>query len=102
MNNKLTIENEEDIKDKKKQHYIPCTYLSEFSPDRNNDRPRLSPIFYYGCEAHESLSYSVSIDSLPLWEKFLYELRDEDKNIISPHMVEDHLGRLECRSARCA
>lgn len=42
MNNKLTIENEENIKNKKKQHYIPCT------------------------------------------------------------MVEDHLERLECRSARCA
>lgn len=99
INNKTTTK--EIMKEKGmtiNQHFIPCTYLSEFSSNRNDVNCRKSLIFYYNCEKRvPSIFNGVAIDSIKyLSEPYLYELETDNVNeIIYPNKIENHLGCYE-------
>lgn len=95
------IMTKEDMKREKMtidEHFIPCTYLSEFSSKRNDEDSRKSPIFYYNCEKRISSVFNgVLIKSLScVKEKYLYELlMDNENEVLYPNIIEKLLGKTE-------
>ena len=71
----------------KKQHYIPQVYLKGFSQDS-------STIYEYNYKKGEAIQVPVSIESV-CRGKNLYEVRENNGEIINPNFIEDILCKYE-------
>lgn len=71
----------------KKQHYIPQVYLKGFSQDS-------STIYEYNYKKGEAIQVPVSIESV-CRKKDLYEVRENNGEIINPNYIEDILCEYE-------
>ena len=71
----------------KEQHYVPRVYLQGFSSDARS-------LFGYNLKADKPIKEPVSIDSV-CKEKYLYELRDEQGEIINLNYLENVLCQYE-------
>lgn len=71
----------------KEQHYVPRVYLQGFSSDARS-------LFEYNLKADKPIKEPVSIESV-CKEKYLYELRDEQGEIINLNYLENVLCQYE-------
>ena len=70
-----------------KEHFVPKTYLRGFSCDGTN-------VFAYRMSDGFRPPCAVKVDSI-CYEKNLYEVRDENDNIILQNQVENQLSNIE-------
>ncbi len=75
----------------KEQHFIPEVYLQGFSADSRF-------IYEYYIKADKPIDTRVSIESV-CKEKYLYELRDQEGEIINPNYLEKILCQFEGKFA---
>ncbi len=71
----------------KNQHYVPQVYLKGFSPDS-------SKIYEYNLRKKAAIENPVSIESV-CREKYLYEVRDNNGEILNTNYLEEILRNYE-------
>lgn len=94
MNNKPT----------KRQHYIPQVYLRGFSPDylskkKNNLDESKFRIFTYDLNKTEQIEKAIPIKDV-CFENYLYEIKDENGDIIYVNHLEKWLNKMESRFSK--
>lgn len=83
----------------KRQHYIPQVYLRGFSPDYldNNDTNidvSKFRIFTYNLNKNDQIGIAIPIKDI-CFENYLYEIKDENGNIIYKNHLEKWLSKIE-------
>ena len=83
----------------KKQHYIPQVYLRGFSPDYLRKKEKATAtekytIYCYALESEEQWKKAVPIKSI-CYKNYLYEMFDEQGQIIIPNYFEHCFAELE-------
>lgn len=69
------------------EHFVPRTYLRGFSCNGQN-------VYEYRLRDGFQPACAVKVDSI-CYEKYLYEVRDENDNIILPNQMEKQLSNIE-------
>jgi hypothetical protein len=82
----------------KKQHYIPQVYLRGFSreykPLKKFDDDKRYTVFSYDLLSNKQIEQAIPIKSI-CYEKSIYELRDQNGDLINVNYLEKTFGILE-------